>query len=88
MDRSTAQSAFSLFLTDRSLTSDQIRFVKLIIHQLTARGVMGPEALYEPPFSNLHDGGPDGLFVGQDNLIEGIFQKLEEVHLGLRTENG
>ena len=88
MDRSTAQSAFSQFLSDRSLSSDQIRFMELIIDQLTARGVMGPEALYEPPFSNLHAGGPDGLFAGRDNVIEGIFEKLEEVHSGLRVETG
>lgn len=88
MDRSTAQSAFSKFLSDRSLSSDQIRFMELIIDQLTARGVMGPEALYEPPFSNLHAGGPDGLFAGRDNVIEGIFEKLEAVHSGLRTDTG
>ncbi|MBD1400383.1 hypothetical protein [Pelovirga terrestris] len=37
---------------------------------------------YEPPFGKLHSGGPDGLFTGKDNVIEGIFQTMEEVHTG------
>ena len=40
MDHTTAQQAFSEFLNERSLTSDQIRFVELIIDQLTARGII------------------------------------------------
>ena len=35
-------------------------------------------APYEPPFSNLHSGGPDALFVGKESVVEGIFQKLRE----------
>ena len=58
----------------------QIRFVELIIEQLTARGVMEASALYEPPFSNLHMGGPDGLFAGKENVIDGIFEALRAVN--------
>jgi len=85
MDRSAAHNAFSQFLGDRSLTGPQIRFVEMIIDQLTARGVMETSALYEPPFSNLHAGGPDGLFAGRDNVIEGIFSALEVAHTALRA---
>ena len=76
MDRAAVQSAFSEFLGDRSLTAQQIRFVELVVDQLTARGVMKPEALYEAPFSLLHMGGPRELFRGKDNVVEGIFQAL------------
>ena len=76
MDRAAAQEAFSGFLSDRSLTPPQIRFIEMVIDQLVARGVMEASALYEPPFSNLHAGGPDELFVGQENVIEGIFDRL------------
>ena len=76
MDRSTAQAAFSEFLSDRSLTTPQIRFVEMVIDQLTARGVMEPSALYDAPFNSVHAGGPEALFDGKSNVIEGIFKKL------------
>jgi type I restriction enzyme R subunit len=79
MDRSAAQAAFSQFLNDRSLTTPQIRFIEMIIDQLTARGMMAPEALYEPPFSDLHAGGPDALFAGKENVIDAVFKALESL---------
>jgi type I restriction enzyme, R subunit len=48
----------------------------MVIDPLTARGVMGAAALYEPPFSNLHVGGADELFTGQEAVIEGISDQL------------
>lgn len=78
-DRAAAQAAFSRFLEDRSLTPAQIRFIELIIDQLTARGVIEPAALYESPFSNLHSGGPEGVFGGNERVIEGIFETLESL---------
>lgn len=73
---------------DRSLSPQQIRFVEMVIDQLTARGVMEAAALYEAPFTNLHAGGPDGLFAGKENVIDGIFERLEAVHLGLGAKAG
>ena len=76
------------FLSDQSLTPPQIRFIEMVIDQLVARGVMEASALYEPPFSNLHAGGPDELFAGQENVIEGIFDKLKAVHSELTAKAG
>ncbi|MGR3274648.1 DEAD/DEAH box helicase family protein [Acaryochloris marina NIES-2412] len=83
MDRKTAQAAFSHFLNDRSLTPPQIRFIEMVIDQLTAQGIVEASALYEPPFSNLHAGGPDELFQGQETIIDGIFETLASIHSGL-----
>ena len=88
MDRVAAQAAFSSFLSDQSLTPQQIRFVEMVIDQLTARGVMEASALYEAPFSGIHSGGPDELFAGKENVIEGIFEKLEMIRTGLLVEAG
>ena len=74
--------------SDQSLTPPQIRFVEMVIDQLTARGVMGASALYEPPFSNLHAGGPEALFGGKKNVIEGIFDTLKAVQSGLMVKAG
>jgi type I restriction enzyme R subunit len=83
LDRAAAQSAFSDYLADRSLTPQQMRFVELVIDQLTARGVTEAADLYEPPFSNLHAGGPDELLAGHEAVIEGIFEKLRRVREGV-----
>ena len=88
MDRAAAQRAFSGFLSDQSLTPPQIRFVEMVIDQLTARGVMEASALYEPPFSHLHTGGPEALFGGRENVIEGIFDTLKAVQSGLTVKAG
>ena len=79
MDRAAAQATFSEYLADRSLTPQQMRFVEMVIDQLTSRGVIEAASLYEAPFSNLHAGGPDELFAGHDSVIEGIFEKLRQV---------
>ena len=42
MDRAAAQEVFSEFLSNRNLTTPQIRFIEMVIDQLTARGVMEP----------------------------------------------
>jgi len=83
MDRATAQAAFSGFLSDQSLTPQQIRFVEMVIEQLTARGIMEASALYDAPFSSVHSGGPDALFAGKENVIEGIFETLNVVNSSL-----
>ena len=88
MDRAAAQAAFSDFLSNRSLTTPQIRFIEMVIDQLTARGVMEPAALYEAPFSSVHAGGPEALFAGKSNVIEGIFEKLKTLRPEVLAEAG
>ncbi len=77
MDRAAAQATFATFLQDRSLTPPQIRFVEMLIDQLTSRGVIEASALYEPPFSDIHAGGPDALFAGREDLVASLFETLE-----------
>lgn len=84
MDRKAAQAAFSEFLNDESLTAKQIRFVEMIIDQLTSRGVIEPAALYESPFTSLHSGGPEGLFANKTLVINAIFDALKKVEPRVR----
>lgn len=88
LDRAAAQSAFSDFLNDRSLSAPQIRFVEMVIDQLTARGFMEASALYEAPFSGLAAGGPEQLFAGKEKVIDGIFDALESVTPQVKSETG
>ena len=81
MDREAVQAAFSRFLSDESLSARQIRFVELIIDQLTQNGVVEARALYdEAPFSDLHGGGPEALFEGKGNMIEDLFAALDRLN--------
>ena len=88
MDRAAAQAAFSRLLSNQSLTPPQIRFVEMIIEQLTARGVIEPGALYEAPFIGIHAGGPDGLFAGKSEMITGIFQAIESTQPVVQSSAG
>ena len=65
-------------LDDRSLNSQQMRFVELVIDELSASGFIEPNALYESPFNSLHADGPEGLFAGKNNINDGLSQKLEQ----------
>jgi type I restriction enzyme, R subunit len=40
---------------------------------------MDSGSLYEAPFTSLHAGGPEELFQGKDNVINGIFKTLEQL---------
>ena len=43
-------------------TADQIRFVNLIVDELTRNGVMEPQRLFESPYTDHAPTGPDYVF--------------------------
>ena len=62
LDRAAAQAAFADFINAENLDSRQIRFVEMIVEQLSENGTIDPGRLYEPPFTGLHYEGLDGVF--------------------------
>lgn len=66
LDRNAAKEAFGQFLDENRYSSQQIRFVEMIIERLTRQGVMEAGQLYEPPFTALHHEGLDGAFGDAD----------------------
>jgi type I restriction enzyme R subunit len=66
LDRNEAKAAFARYLEGSNLRANQIRFVETLIEYLTKNGVMDPGLLYEPPFSDIHQQGLDGLFKEDD----------------------
>lgn len=84
MDRKAAMEAFSQFLDSARYSSQQIRFVELIIDQLTANGSVDIGQLYEPPFTAVHYEGPDGVF--PDAQVEDLLAHLRKVNQPIASE--
>ena len=86
-DRNAAKEAFASYLVGNTMSANQIRFIENIIDYLTQNGVMDPGLLYEPPFTELHDEGLDGIFQDDDaDEIIGIvrsFNKTVEANFGV-----
>lgn len=62
LDRAAAKAAFGRYAADSGFTADQVRFVDMIVDWLTKNGTMDPGLLYEPPFTDRHPDGVDGVF--------------------------
>ena len=71
LDRNAAKQAFARYLEGTTISANQIRFVENIIDFLTQNGLMDPGLLYEPPFTDTHPEGLDGVFSDDeaDNIV-------------------
>lgn len=61
LDRNAAKKVFADFMAQSPLTPDQMNFLNEIIERLIKNGVMDPNELYEPPFTNYHTMGLSGV---------------------------
>ena len=78
LDRQSAKEAFADFLAEGTLSGDQIRFIDQIIEHLVRNGVMNLEALYEPPFTDMHYEGLDGVLPADADKIISIINRVNE----------
>ncbi|MEX1909441.1 DEAD/DEAH box helicase family protein [Janibacter sp. Y6] len=77
LDREAAMEAFGAYLDASRFDIHQVRFVQLIVEELTANGVMTPGRLFESPYTDHAPTGPDGLFDGGD--VDEIVEILRAV---------
>jgi len=69
LDRSAAVEVFETYLDDTRFTVDQVRFVNLIVDELTANGVMEPQRLFESPYTDSAPTGPEVFFPPADVTV-------------------
>ena len=79
LDRGAASEAFGEFLHNTTYSATQIRFIDQVVSYLTQNGTMDPGLLYEPPFTDIHNEGLDGVF--GDAGASKIIHLLEEIEL-------
>ncbi|MFX4272648.1 DEAD/DEAH box helicase family protein [Propionibacteriaceae bacterium Y1685] len=77
LDRSSAIEAFENYLDGTKFSADQVRFVNLIIDELTKNGVMEPARLFESPYTDHAPTGPDYFFPDAD--VMGIVETLNDI---------
>lgn len=86
LDHEAAADAFGAYLDGAKFTADQIRFINLIITELTANGVVEPARLYESPYIDNAPTGPDDVFAAID--VDNIVQILNTVKRNAEPVDG
>jgi type I restriction enzyme R subunit len=76
LDRRAAKAAFGEFLESGTFNADQIRFIDQIVEHLARNGVMDVGVLYEPPFTDMHSQGLDGILPEHADKIVSIIQHV------------
>lgn len=74
LGRSAAIETFENYLDGTEFAVHQVRFVNLIIDELTKNGVMEPARLFESPYTDHAPTGPDYFF--PDANVEVIVETL------------
>lgn len=77
MERADVAAMFSAYFNRETHTVEQIRFVELVIDELTRNGAMDPGRLYEKPFSDIAYEGPEEIF--DDRTLDGLIDLTAEV---------
>ena len=75
LDRAAAADAFAAYLDETRFSLEQVRFVSLIVDELTANGVMEPARLFESPYTD--HGHVDVIFPGDVEVIVEILRDVK-----------
>jgi type I restriction enzyme R subunit len=79
LDANAAKLAFGEVLANKTLNSQQIRFIDTIINFFTVNGSIEPALLFEPPFTDINSSGIAGLFDDETQIkIIQLIQKVNE----------
>lgn len=82
LERSAVEEAFSTYLSEESFNVTQVRFVRMVIDELSSTGVMDAGRLFEPPFTDSAPTGPGAVFAPDDaRAIVSILGKVRDTAL-------
>ena len=80
LNRQAVSEAFSKYLAENHYNVTQIRFIEMIIEQLTQNGMLEVGQLYQPPFTSLHYKSLNGVFgMGDAKDIASIVKRFGEL---------
>lgn len=79
LDRATVQAAFGDFISAGTATAAQIEFINMVVEHLTDQGVMDPELLYSPPFTDVAPTGPEAVFDAKQT--NALFERIEALNM-------
>ncbi|SHV58161.1 DEAD/DEAH box helicase family protein [Mycolicibacterium phocaicum] len=86
LDRAAAVEAFGAYLDGSHFTAEQIRFINLIVTELTATGVVEVSRLYDSPYTDKAPTGPEEVFPEAD--VDNIVSILNTVRANAAPEGG
>lgn len=66
LEINAAKEAFGEILQGQNLNSQQIRFMDTIINFFSVKGIIDPEMLFEPPFTDINTSGVMGVFDAEE----------------------
>ncbi len=77
LERGAAEQALAGFIDGRTLSSNQLDFIRLVVDHLTENGAMEANRLYESPFTDFAPQGPEEIFPAED--ADELFAAIEAV---------
>lgn len=75
------EELFSEFIQKASLSSIQQKFVDQVIQFMVRDGIVPMSKLYEPPFSDIHEGGVDEVFGMSTDELVGMIEDFNQCYL-------
>lgn len=75
LDKNSARSAFSEFLSNGPLSSQQIEFINQLITLFSQNGTVDPDMLFEQPFKKYHESGVAGIFPDHAKRLLNIIEE-------------
>ncbi len=79
LETNAAKLAFGELLAGKTLNSQQIRFMDMVINFFSVKGIIEPSMLFEPPFTDIDISGIMGVFDAE--ISSKFIELIEEINL-------